>query len=138
MVDKSIYQEQSFGLHKFQNAVPMAFHKMCGTSSLTPNITFPTNENQFRTKHSNMSDLLHSFLNDCDPFIYASLSPKIVATELVSYLLDIVSSVNLRSVNSQLFNTKEKEELTNIVGMMVSYGLSYVKKEDSDNYSLDP
>jgi hypothetical protein len=48
LIETSIYQEQSHGLHKFLNAVPMAFHKMCGTSSLTPNINYPRSETHVR------------------------------------------------------------------------------------------
>ncbi len=37
-------QEQHFQLTKFVTAVPMAFHKVCGVSNVTPTLTFPKGE----------------------------------------------------------------------------------------------
>ena len=41
----------------------------------------------------------------------------------------VITQPNLRPVNTQLYSPREKEELHNLVNLLISYNLNYVQEK---------
>lgn len=63
-----------------------------------------------------------------------------LVSDVLPYLPDLLTP-RLRSVNSQLYSSKEKSELKRLVNLMLDFGLSFIQErrpQGGYEYNLDP
>jgi len=137
---QTIYSHQ-YELMRYLIGVPMAFYKYCASSgsSSASVLSFPKSEFEFHRKLAEMSWIVKSFLLELSPDIYRHLSERIVVMEFVSPFLDIISP-NIRTLNSQLWNAKDRSELRLVIDSFLCYRLELKSYSDGNylSYKLDP
>ena len=79
-------------------------------------------------------------MSDMSPLVRKYLNTDVVTMEVLPPLMDIIQP-NLRPVNTQLYSTREKEELAQLIRVMTAYNMTYHQEKSLDGqftYVLDP
>ncbi|XP_022935346.1 chromosome transmission fidelity protein 18 homolog [Cucurbita moschata] len=90
-----------------------------------PNIEWPKSNQRCRALLLEKTDNLRSWLCKVPPIISRHINSKTLVEDLVSPLLHIISPRTLRPMAMHLLSEKEKDNLTQLVSVMVSYAISY-------------
>lgn len=64
----------------------------------------------------------------------------VLSLDIAPFLPDLLAP-KLRSVSGQLYSSKERADLTQIVNVMIDFGLSLIQEKQPDggtDYNLDP
>uniref|UniRef100_A0A2K5V8I5 Chromosome transmission fidelity protein 18 homolog n=1 Tax=Macaca fascicularis TaxID=9541 RepID=A0A2K5V8I5_MACFA len=114
------HHSQSFQLLRYPPFLPVAFHVLFA-SSHTPRITFPSSQQEA-------------------PVTSAAGHAQALLLGALCLLLDILAP-KLRPVSTQLYSTREKQQLASLVGTMLAYSLTYRQERTPDGqyiYRLEP
>ncbi|CAG2053885.1 unnamed protein product [Timema podura] len=91
-------------------------------------------------KETRCSQLMAELMKGMCPSIRSCVLAENLLLDTLPMMLHIIVP-NLRPVNTQLFNSREKAELSQVINIMIEYNLNYVQErtpEGSYVYTLDP
>ncbi|XP_069761077.1 chromosome transmission fidelity protein 18 homolog isoform X2 [Narcine bancroftii] len=139
ILNEKVLSMQNFQLMRYLPFLPVTFHMLFAASSV-PRISYPSSHYEAQTKYGQMHNLLTSMVGEISPVIRSRISLKALASEILCLLLDILSP-KLRPVNTQLYSAREKQQLADLIGAMLSYNLTYHQERTPEGqyiYLLDP
>ncbi|XP_051789292.1 chromosome transmission fidelity protein 18 homolog [Erpetoichthys calabaricus] len=138
-LNQQILHNQNFSLMRYLPFLPVTFHQLFAASSV-PRINYPNSQFEFQTKKTQMDNLLTTLFTDISPTIRSNLAPQGLVMEALSLVLEIMSP-KMRPVNPQLYSTREKQQLSDLINAMLTYNLTYHQERTADGqyvYLLDP
>nr|XP_005590877.1 PREDICTED: chromosome transmission fidelity protein 18 homolog isoform X2 [Macaca fascicularis] len=133
------HHSQSFQLLRYPPFLPVAFHVLFA-SSHTPRITFPSSQQEAQNRMSQMRNLIQTLVSGIAPAARSRATPQALLLDALCLLLDILAP-KLRPVSTQLYSTREKQQLASLVGTMLAYSLTYRQERTPDGqyiYRLEP
>ncbi|XP_007979003.3 chromosome transmission fidelity protein 18 homolog isoform X1 [Chlorocebus sabaeus] len=133
------HHSQSFQLLRYPPFLPVAFHVLFA-SSRTPRITFPSSQQEAQNRMSQMRNLIQTLVSGIAPAARSRATPQALLLDALCLLLDILAP-KLRPVSTQLYSTREKQQLASLVGTMLAYSLTYRQERTPDGqyiYRLEP
>ncbi|XP_051878427.1 chromosome transmission fidelity protein 18 homolog isoform X2 [Pristis pectinata] len=139
ILNEKVLSVQNFQLMRYLPFLPVAFHMLFAASSV-PRISYPNSHYEAQAKHGQMHNLLTSMVGEISPAIRSRITLNALVSEILCLLLDILSP-KLRPVNTQLYSAREKQQLADLIGAMLSYNLTYHQERTPEGqyvYFLDP
>ncbi|XP_064414808.1 chromosome transmission fidelity protein 18 homolog isoform X2 [Latimeria chalumnae] len=139
ILNEYIMHGQNFQLMRYLPFLPVTFHMLFAASSV-PRIAYPSSQYEAQTKLNQMHNLVTSMMSETTCSIRSHICPQTLVMELLCLLLEIISP-KLRPVNTQLYSQKEKQQLADLIGVMLSYNLTYQQERTLEGqyiYKLDP
>ncbi|KAL5018095.1 hypothetical protein ScPMuIL_003817 [Solemya velum] len=107
---------------------------------MTPKIMYPQKSYEFQMKHMKSSNLVISMMADMMPSVRKFLNEPVTVMEVLPPLMGIIQPT-LRPVNTQLYSAREKENLAQLVRIMIAYNMTYHQEKSLEgqyNYVIDP
>ncbi|XP_078414773.1 chromosome transmission fidelity protein 18 homolog isoform X2 [Cetorhinus maximus] len=139
ILNERVMSVQNFQLMRYLPFLPVAFHMLFAASNV-PRISYPNSHYEAQTKIAHVHNLLISMVGEISPVIRSRITLQALISETLCLLLDILSP-KLRPVNTQLYSTREKQQLADLIGAMLSYNLTYHQERTPEGqyvYLLDP
>ncbi|OXB68793.1 hypothetical protein ASZ78_002208 [Callipepla squamata] len=139
MLSRAMLHGQSFQLMRYLPFLPVAFHLLFAANSI-PRLSYPSRQHEALTKLNHMQNLVVSMVSGITPSTRSRAGQQSLVLEVLCLLLDIIAP-KLRPVNTQLYSTKEKQQLAALVSTMLAYNLTYHQErlpEGQYVYKLDP
>ncbi|XP_032086108.1 chromosome transmission fidelity protein 18 homolog isoform X3 [Thamnophis elegans] len=139
LLGKAILCSQSFQLMRYLPFLPVSFHVLFAASSI-PRLTYPHSQHEALSKLTQMHHLVDSMISGIAPNSRSRVRPQSFTLEALCLLLEIISP-KLRPVNTQLYSQKEKEQLSQLINIMLTYNLTYHQERTPEGqyiYKLDP
>ncbi|OXB81896.1 UNVERIFIED_CONTAM: hypothetical protein H355_015093 [Colinus virginianus] len=139
MLSRAMLHGQSFQLMRYLPFLPVAFHLLFAANSI-PRLSYPSRQHEALTKLNHMQNLVVSMVSGITPSARSRAGQQSLVLEVLCLLLDIIAP-KLRPVNTQLYSTKEKQQLAALVSTMLAYNLTYHQErlpEGQYVYKLDP
>ena len=139
-VQQHINHSQNYSVMGYMPFVFVASHLMFAASGLLPRIKYPSTQYEKNNALQRSSNLIGAMVSDMAPSSRIFSSPNVLLMDILPCLLEITQP-NLRAVNTQLYSAREKDDLKNLVSIMLSYNLTFVQERNHDGqyiYRLDP
>ncbi|XP_076063248.1 chromosome transmission fidelity protein 18 homolog isoform X2 [Oratosquilla oratoria] len=139
LVYKEIHHSQSWLLMAYLPYACVTYHHLFATHQ-RPKIHYPNQQYEANNKLGKVQNLMAAVVNEMVPATRSSVSPSSLIKDIFPYLLQIIQP-NLRPVNTQLYSTKEREELNQLINTMISYNLTYHQEKSQEGqyaFTLDP
>ncbi|XP_070617024.1 chromosome transmission fidelity protein 18 homolog [Erythrolamprus reginae] len=139
LLGKAILGSQSFQLMRYLPFLPVSFHLLFAASSI-PRLTYPHSQHEALSKLTQMHHLVDSMISGIAPNSRSRVRPQSFTLEALCLLLEIISP-KLRPVNTQLYSQREKEQLSQLINVMLTYNLTYHQERTPEGqyvYKLDP
>ncbi|XP_077173051.1 chromosome transmission fidelity protein 18 homolog isoform X2 [Paroedura picta] len=139
VVHRAVMRRQNFQLMRYPPFLPVAFHLLFAASNV-PRLVYPNSQNEALAKFAQMQNLVGSMISGITPNSRSRVGPQALVLEALCLLLDIISP-KLRPVNTQLYSQREKQQLSELIGTMLAYNLTYHQERTPDGqyvYKLDP
>ncbi|XP_054849464.1 chromosome transmission fidelity protein 18 homolog [Eublepharis macularius] len=139
MVNRIVMHRQNFQLLRYLPFLPVAFHVLFAASNV-PRLQYPNSQTEALVKLTQVQNLVASMMSGITPNARSRVGPQSLVLEALGLLLDILSP-KLRPVNTQLYSQKEKQRLSDLIGTMLAYNLTYHQERTPDGqyvYRLDP
>ncbi|XP_015673740.1 chromosome transmission fidelity protein 18 homolog [Protobothrops mucrosquamatus] len=139
LLGKAILYSQSFQLMRYLPFLPVSFHLLFAASSI-PRLIYPHSQQEALSKLTQMHHLVVSMISGIAPNSRSRVRPQSFTLEALCLLLEIISP-KLRPVNTQLYNQNEKEQLSQLINIMLTYNLTYHQEQTPEGqyiYKLDP
>ncbi|XVF84667.1 hypothetical protein PTKIN_Ptkin17bG0055900 [Pterospermum kingtungense] len=128
-----VMRMQQMSLQVYQPFVAITLHRIVAQVQ-KPTIEWPKSYQRYRTMLMEKTDILRSWHQKIPPCISRHIPTKSCIEDLISPLLHILSPPNLRPVALHLLSETEKNNLAQLVNVMVSYSITY-KNMKSDSLS---
>ncbi|XP_034150057.1 LOW QUALITY PROTEIN: chromosome transmission fidelity protein 18 homolog [Esox lucius] len=138
-LNQTMLQGQNFSLMRYMPFLPVAFHFLFAHMHV-PRINYPSSQYEALTKTAASRNSLAAMLSDVPACIRTRISEISLSLDILSLLLDIICP-KLRPVNPQLFSSREKQQLSDLIDTMISYNLSYRQDRTPEGqyvYVLEP
>lgn len=139
ILNEKVMSVQNFQLMRYLPFLPVAFHMLFAATNVA-RISYPNSHYEAQAKQGQMQNLLMSMVGEISPAIRSRLTLKALVSEILCLMLDILSP-KLRPVNTQLYSAREKQQLADLIGAMLSYNLTYHQERTLEGqyiYLLDP
>ncbi|XP_012997201.1 chromosome transmission fidelity protein 18 homolog isoform X2 [Cavia porcellus] len=139
LVERAAHHGQSFQLLRYLPFLPAAFH-MLFASSHVPRIAFPSSQQEAQNRISQMRNLIQTLVSGITPVTRSRATPQTLILDTLCLLLDILAP-KMRPVSTQLYSAREKQQLSSLVGTMLTYSLTYRQEHTPDGqylYRLEP
>ncbi|KAL3726756.1 hypothetical protein ACJRO7_031624 [Eucalyptus globulus] len=124
LIHQYILRSLRMHLQVYQPSIAIAVHRHVAQVQKA-NIEWPKSYQRCRTMLMERADTLRDWRHRIPPHLSRHLSIKSVIEDSVSPLLHILSPPNLRPVAMHLLSEKEKNDLNQLISMMVSYSITY-------------
>ncbi|CAK6971773.1 chromosome transmission fidelity protein 18 homolog [Scomber scombrus] len=134
-----IMHGQNFSLMRYLPFLSVTFHFLFAHTHV-PRISYPHSQQEASSRLLSSRNALISMLADIPPSIRARISQLKLTLDTLTLLLDIICP-KLRPVNPQLFSSREKEQMHELIDTMLAYNLSYRQDrtpEGQYTYVLEP
>ncbi|OWF51090.1 chromosome transmission fidelity protein 18 homolog [Mizuhopecten yessoensis] len=134
-----IAHKQDYCLLPYIPYVTVTFH-MLFASNQAPRIQYPHSQYEASVKLTKSQNLVTAMMTDMIPSVRKYLDQGKTVLEVLPPLMDIIMPT-LRPINTQLYSTREKEELAQLIRIMIAYNMTYLQEKSPDGqyiYSLDP
>ena len=137
-IDNSIRKTMAMTLKGYVPYCVTAFHQKYASSS-RQELSFPTTFWNVRQRTAASMSVIDSVLEDSSPRIRKMLNARIIALDVVTPMLELISPY-IRPVAPSLLNAVERDILYSVVGTMVGYNLQYVQVRDEGRlvFKLEP
>ncbi|XP_017975749.1 PREDICTED: chromosome transmission fidelity protein 18 homolog isoform X2 [Theobroma cacao] len=135
LMQQYVMRTQQMPLQVYQPFIAITLHRMVAQVQ-KPIIEWPKSYQRYRTMLMEKTDILRSWHQKIPPYISRHLSTKSCIEDLISPLLHILSPPKLRPVALHLLSETEKNDLAQLVNVMVSYSIIY-KNVKSDSLSTN-
>ncbi|XP_014398449.1 PREDICTED: chromosome transmission fidelity protein 18 homolog [Myotis brandtii] len=139
MLGQAAHHSQSFQLLRYQPFLLVAFHLLFASSHV-PRIAFPSSQQEAQNRTSQVQNLIQTLVSGIAPATRNQTAPQALVLDTLCLLLDILVP-KLRPVSTQLYSTREKLQLSSLVGTMLAYSLTYRQERTPDGqyvYRLEP
>ncbi|XP_006766269.1 PREDICTED: chromosome transmission fidelity protein 18 homolog [Myotis davidii] len=139
MLGQAAHHSQSFQLLRYQPFLLVAFHLLFASSHV-PRIAFPSSQQEAQNRTSQVQNLIQTLVSGIAPATRSQTAPQALVLDTLCPLLDILVP-KLRPVSTQLYSTREKLQLSSLVGTMLAYSLTYRQERTPDGqyvYRLEP
>uniref|UniRef100_A0A665ULW8 Chromosome transmission fidelity protein 18 homolog n=1 Tax=Echeneis naucrates TaxID=173247 RepID=A0A665ULW8_ECHNA len=135
-----ILHNQNFSLMKYLPFLSVTFHFLFAHTNV-PRINYPHSQHEVLTNYvHHCINALSSMLADIPAGFRTRISQLSLTLDILTLLLEIISP-KLRPVNPQLFSSREKEQMRELINTMLAYNLSYRQDrtpEGQYTYVLEP
>uniref|UniRef100_A0A673A3X1 Chromosome transmission fidelity protein 18 homolog n=1 Tax=Sphaeramia orbicularis TaxID=375764 RepID=A0A673A3X1_9TELE len=138
-LNKVILHGQNFTMMKYLPFLSVSFHFLFAHTNV-PRISYPHSQHEVSTRILSSRNTLTTMLNDIPACIRMRISQLSLTLDILTLLLDIICP-KLRPVNPQLFSSREKEQMHELIDTMLAYNLSYRQDrtpEGQYTYVLEP
>nr|XP_061779038.1 chromosome transmission fidelity protein 18 homolog [Nerophis lumbriciformis] len=138
-LNRVILHGQNFSLMKYLPFLSVAYHFLFAHPHV-PRITYPQSHHEASSRLLSSRNAVSSMLADIPPGIRTRISHLNLTLDVLTLLLDIICP-KLRPVNPQLFSSREKEQMCDLIDTMLAYNLSYRQDrtpEGQYTYVLEP
>ncbi|XP_043097625.1 chromosome transmission fidelity protein 18 homolog isoform X2 [Puntigrus tetrazona] len=139
LLNECVLHGQNYSLMRYFPFLPAAFHHLYAANSV-PRINYPHSHYEAFTKSQHTKNALLAMLNDIPPAVQNRISMNSLCLDILSLLLELISP-KLRPVNPQLYSTREKQQLYDLIDTMINYNLTYRQDrtpEGQYTYVLEP
>ncbi|KAL6110944.1 chtf18 [Pungitius sinensis] len=134
-----ILHGQNFTLMRYLPFLSVTFHFLFAHMHV-PRIIYPHSQYEASSRLLSSRNALSTMLADIPACIRARISQLNLSLDILTLLLDIICP-KLRPVNPQLFSSREKEQMHELINTMLAYNLSYRQDrtpEGQYTYILEP
>lgn len=117
----------------------VTFHFLFANTHV-PRISYPHSQHEASSRLLGSKNALSTMMADIPPCIRTRISQLTLSLDILTLLLDIICP-KLRPVNPQLFSSREKEQMRELINTMLAYNLSYRQDrtpEGQYTYMLEP
>ncbi|XP_030271834.1 chromosome transmission fidelity protein 18 homolog [Sparus aurata] len=138
-LNQVILHGQNFTLMRYLPFLSVTFHFLFAHTHV-PRISYPHSQHEALTKLLSSRNALSTMLADIPACIRTRISQLCLTLDMLTLLLDIICP-KLRPVNPQLFSTREKEQMRELIDTMLAYNLSYRQDRTPEGqyaYMLEP
>ncbi|XP_033985343.1 chromosome transmission fidelity protein 18 homolog isoform X2 [Trematomus bernacchii] len=138
-LNQVILQGQNFSLMRYLPFLSVTFHFLFANTHV-PRISYPHSQHEASSRLLGSKNALSTMMADIPPCIRTRISQLTLSLDILTLLLDIICP-KLRPVNPQLFSTREKEQMRELINTMLAYNLSYRQDrtpEGQYTYMLEP
>ncbi|XP_067353398.1 chromosome transmission fidelity protein 18 homolog isoform X2 [Channa argus] len=138
-LNKVMLQGQNFSVMKYLPFLSVTFHFLFAHTHV-PRISYPQSQHEATSRLLSNKNALSTMLNDIPACIRMRISQLSLTLDILTLLLDIICP-KLRPVNPQLFSSREKEQMCELIDTMLAYNLSYRQDrtpEGQYTYVLEP
>ncbi|XP_050392503.1 chromosome transmission fidelity protein 18 homolog [Patella vulgata] len=139
LIQRYTNHSQDYSLMKYVPFLPVTFHLLYA-SYTPPRIQYPHSQFEMRTKQTKSDNLVGSMMADMLPTVKRFVNTTAMVMDVIPPLMDIIQPT-LRPVNTQLYSAREKEEMANLIRIMIAYNMTYHQEKQEDgqyNYSIEP
>ncbi|XP_072513774.1 chromosome transmission fidelity protein 18 homolog [Salminus brasiliensis] len=139
LVNESMLHGQNYSLMRYLPFLPAAFHYLFAANSV-PRISYPNSQYEALTKTQHTKNAVVSMLTEIPPAIQSRICQSTLCLDFLSLLLELICP-KLRPVNPQLYSTREKQHLCELIDTMINYNLTYRQDrtpEGQYTYVLEP
>ncbi|KAL4312022.1 hypothetical protein GQ457_01G023010 [Hibiscus cannabinus] len=123
-IQQYVMRTQKMSLLVYQPSVAVTLHRIVAQVQ-KPTLEWPKSFQRYRTMLMEKTDILRAWHQKIPPYISRHLSTKSCIEDLISPLLHILSPPNFRPVALHLLSETEKNNLAQLVNVMVSYSITY-------------
>ncbi|KAM8843067.1 chromosome transmission fidelity protein 18 homolog isoform 2-T2 [Synchiropus picturatus] len=134
-----ILHGQNFSLMRYLPFLSVSFHFLFAHTTV-PRISYPHSHHEASSRLLSSNNALLTLLADIPPSIRSRVGRHHLTLDVLTLLLDIICP-KLRPVNPQLFSSREKEQMRELIDTMLAYNLSYRQDrtpEGQYTYVLEP
>ncbi|XP_074519824.1 chromosome transmission fidelity protein 18 homolog [Halichoeres trimaculatus] len=134
-----ILHGQNFSLMRYLPFLSVSFHFLFAHTHV-PRISYPHSQHEASSKLLSSRNALSTMLADIPACIRTRISQLSLTLDILTLLLDIICP-KLRPVNPQLFSTREREQMRELIDTMLAYNLSYRQDRTPEGqymYMLEP
>ncbi|XP_047222770.1 chromosome transmission fidelity protein 18 homolog [Girardinichthys multiradiatus] len=138
-LNQAILHGQNFSLMKYLPFLSVAFHFLFAHPHV-PRISYPHSHHEASTHLLSSRNALSTMLADIPASIRSRIGQLSLTLDILTLLLDIICP-KLRPVNPQLFSSREKDQMRELIDTMLAYNLSYRQDrtpEGQYTYVLEP
>lgn len=138
-LNQVILHGQNFSLMRYLPFLSVTFHFLFAHTHV-PRINYPHSQHEASSRLLSSRNALSTMLADIPASIRARISQLSLTLDILTLLLDIICP-KLRPVNPQLFSSREKEQMHELIDTMLAYNLSYRQDrtpEGQYTYVLEP
>uniref|UniRef100_A0A8D3DC95 Chromosome transmission fidelity protein 18 homolog n=1 Tax=Scophthalmus maximus TaxID=52904 RepID=A0A8D3DC95_SCOMX len=138
-VNHLILHNQNFSLMRYLPFLSVTFHFLFAHTHV-PRISYPHSHYEATSRLLVNRNALSSMLADIPASIRTRISHLSLTLDILTLLLNIISP-KLRPVNPQLFSSREKEQMRELINTMLAYNLAYRQDrtpEGQYTYFLEP
>ncbi|KAK3609804.1 hypothetical protein CHS0354_029843 [Potamilus streckersoni] len=139
VINQQISHMQDYRLMPYLPYLSVIFHFLFA-ASVPPKVQYPHAQFEAFTKMSKCQNLINTMMSDMTPMVRKFLNQPITLLEILPPLTDIIQPT-FRPVNTQLYSAREKEDLAQLIRIMIAYNMTYHQEKTADgqyNYILDP
>ncbi|XP_060716854.1 chromosome transmission fidelity protein 18 homolog [Tachysurus vachellii] len=139
LVNECVLHGQNYSLMRYLPFLPAAFHHLFAANSV-PRISYPNSHYEGLMKTQHTKNALVAMLAEIPPSIRSRVCQNNLCLDLLSLLLELICP-KLRPVNPQLYSTREKQQLCELIDTMINYNLTYRQErtpEGQYTYVLEP
>ncbi|XP_056618848.1 chromosome transmission fidelity protein 18 homolog [Triplophysa dalaica] len=139
LLNECILHGQNYSLMRYLPFLPAAFHFLYAANSV-PRINYPHSNYEALTKTQHTKNALLAMLNDIPPAVQSRICVSTLCLDIITLLMELISP-KLRPVNPQLYSTREKQQLCDLIDTMINYNLTYRQDrtpEGQYTYVLEP
>ncbi|XP_046631154.1 chromosome transmission fidelity protein 18 homolog [Daphnia pulicaria] len=107
---------------------------------LSQKIQYPTAQTELRAKQGKNENIVSAMLQDLKPTVRITNNKDIIIQDIIPFSLPIITP-SLRPVSAQLYSAEEKEQILRVIGVMISYNLTFRQEKTIDGvyrYCLEP
>uniref|UniRef100_A0A667WWR4 Chromosome transmission fidelity protein 18 homolog n=1 Tax=Myripristis murdjan TaxID=586833 RepID=A0A667WWR4_9TELE len=130
---------QNFSLLRYSPFLSVTFHFLFAHTHV-PRINYPHSQHEASSRLHSSKNALSTMLADIPACVRSRLSELSLTVDILTLLLDIICP-KLRPVNPQLFSSREKQQMRELIDTMLAYNLSYRQDrtpEGQYTYVLEP
>ncbi|CAL8331926.1 unnamed protein product [Merluccius merluccius] len=134
-----IMHGQNFSLMRYLPFLSVTFHFLFAHAHV-PRLSYPHSQHEATTRLQGNRNALSTMLAEIPPSVRSRISELSLTADILTLLLDIICP-KLRPVNPQLFSTREKEQMRELINTMLAYNLSYRQDRTPEGqyiYVLEP
>ncbi|XP_058236887.1 chromosome transmission fidelity protein 18 homolog isoform X2 [Hemibagrus wyckioides] len=139
LVNECVLHGQNYSLMRYLPFLPAAFHHLFATNSV-PRISYPNSHYEGLMKTQHTKNALVAMLAEIPPSVRSRVCQNNLCLDVLSLLLELICP-KLRPVNPQLYSTREKQQLCELIDTMINYNLTYRQErtpEGQYTYILEP
>ncbi|KAM3838379.1 chromosome transmission fidelity protein 18 homolog [Diretmus argenteus] len=138
-MNQVMLQGQNFTLMRYLPFLSITFHFLFAHNHV-PRISYPHSQHEASSRLQGSRNALSAMLADIPPGIRSRISQLSLTIDILTLLLDIICP-KLRPVNPQLFSSRERQQMRELIDTMLAYNLSYRQDrtpEGQYTYVLEP
>ncbi|XP_030636662.1 chromosome transmission fidelity protein 18 homolog [Chanos chanos] len=139
LLNECVMHGQNYSLMRYLPFLPAAFHFLYASNSV-PRINYPNSQYEALTRTQHTKNAMVAMLAEIPPAVRCRVSLHTLCLDMLSLLLELICP-KLRPVNPQLYSTREKQQLCDLIDTMINYNLTYRQDRTPEGqyiYVLEP